>query len=38
MGKFIAKGWDLHRPLWEMLLIENYRDEDGAKSALITRA
>jgi len=37
MGKFIAQEWDLRRPLWEMVLVENYRDETGAESALITR-
>ncbi|OCH91412.1 hypothetical protein OBBRIDRAFT_792348 [Obba rivulosa] len=37
MGKFIAQEWDLRRPLWEMILIENYHDEDGAECAAITR-
>ncbi|KZS99885.1 uncharacterized protein LAESUDRAFT_765129 [Laetiporus sulphureus 93-53] len=37
MGKFIAQDWDLSRPLWELLLVENYHDEDGAESAMITR-
>ncbi|KIJ55141.1 hypothetical protein M422DRAFT_23789 [Sphaerobolus stellatus SS14] len=38
VAKFIAKEWDLNRPLWEILLVENYHDEEGAKSAMITRA
>jgi len=38
VSKFIAKDWDLNKPLWEMLLVENYHDDDGAQSAFITRA
>ncbi|CCM02027.1 uncharacterized protein FIBRA_04103 [Fibroporia radiculosa] len=37
MGEFIAQDWDLSRPLWEMILVENYHDEDGAQCAVITR-
>ena len=37
MGEFIAQDWDLRRPLWEMVLVENFRDEFGAESAMITR-
>ncbi|KAI0079247.1 hypothetical protein K474DRAFT_1592391 [Panus rudis PR-1116 ss-1] len=37
MGKFIAQDWDLRRPLWEMILVENYRDDDGAECAIISR-
>lgn len=38
MGRFIAKEWDIKRPLWEMLLVRNYHDEDGACCALLSRA
>ncbi|GJJ11499.1 hypothetical protein Clacol_005732 [Clathrus columnatus] len=38
MGRFIAKEWDIRRPLWEMLLVTNYHDEDGAQCALLSRA
>lgn len=37
MGKFIAQEWDLTKPLWEMILVENYHDSDGAECAIITR-
>ncbi|GBE87466.1 hypothetical protein SCP_1101420 [Sparassis crispa] len=37
MGEFLARGWDLKRPLWDMILVENYHDEDGAESAMIIR-
>lgn len=37
MGDFIAQDWDLRRPLWEMVLVENFRGELGAESAMITR-
>lgn len=37
MGKFIAQDWDLRRPLWEMVLVENYHDENGSECAVITR-
>ena len=30
VGEFIAEEWDLSRPLWDTLLVENYRGEDGA--------
>ncbi|KAF8587875.1 hypothetical protein K439DRAFT_1385418 [Ramaria rubella] len=38
MGMFIAQEWDFACPLWEMVLLENYHDEDGAKCAVVTRA
>jgi hypothetical protein len=25
------------KPLWDCLLVENYRDDDGAQSAFVTR-
>jgi len=37
MGKFIAQEWDLNRPLWEMVLVDNYHDENGAECAVIIR-
>jgi len=37
MGDFIAQDWDLSKPLWEMVLVENYRDEEGAECAIISR-
>ncbi|OBZ65245.1 putative importin subunit beta-4 [Grifola frondosa] len=37
VGKFIAKDWDLRRPLWESMLVDNYHDDDGAECVLITR-
>lgn len=37
MGEFIAQSWDLEKPLWEMVIVENYRDKDGAECALIVR-
>lgn len=37
MGEFIAQDWDLSRPLWEMVLVENYRDDEGAECAVISR-
>ncbi|KAH9925720.1 wax ester synthase-like acyl-CoA acyltransferase domain-containing protein [Fomitopsis serialis] len=37
MGKVIAQEWDLKHPLWEAILVENYRDETDAESALIMR-
>ena len=30
VGEFIAEEWDLSQPLWDTLLVENYRGEDGA--------
>jgi hypothetical protein len=38
MADFIAQDWDLGRPLWEAKVIYNYRNETGAKSAMIARA
>lgn len=37
MGEFIAQNWDLTKPLWEMIIVENYHDDDGAECALIVR-
>ncbi|KAH8079407.1 wax ester synthase-like acyl-CoA acyltransferase domain-containing protein [Cristinia sonorae] len=37
MGQFIARDWDLTKPLWEMVLVENYNDEEGAECAIISR-
>lgn len=37
MGDFIAQDWDLSKPLWEMVILENYRDEEGAQCALVSR-
>jgi hypothetical protein len=38
MAAFVAKEWDLGRPLWEAQAIYGYEDGTGAKSALIARA
>ncbi|KDQ60054.1 hypothetical protein JAAARDRAFT_56054 [Jaapia argillacea MUCL 33604] len=38
MARFVAQEWDLSRPLWEVEMLYNYRDDTGAKCALITRA
>ncbi|EPQ53700.1 hypothetical protein GLOTRDRAFT_139840 [Gloeophyllum trabeum ATCC 11539] len=38
MARFIARDWDLSKPLWEVIVFYNYRDETGAKCAVITRA
>jgi hypothetical protein len=38
MAAFVAKEWDLSRPLWEAQVIYGYEDGTGAKSALIARA
>lgn len=38
MAAFIAREWDLNRPLWEAQVVYNYDDGTGAKSALIARA
>ncbi|KAL4242470.1 long-chain O-acyltransferase family protein [Abortiporus biennis] len=37
VGDFIAKDWDLSKSLWDMLLVENYHDEEGAQCAIVTR-
>ncbi|CAL1698680.1 unnamed protein product [Somion occarium] len=37
MGKFIAQDWDFTRPLWEMIILENYHDEDGGECAIVSR-
>lgn len=29
VGEFIAEEWDLSRPLWETLIVENYKDDEG---------
>ena len=36
MGEFIAEDWDLSKPLWHTLIVENYRGEDGA-SAIVAK-
>jgi hypothetical protein len=38
MALFIAKEWDLSRPLWEAKVLYGYEDGTGAKAALIARA
>jgi hypothetical protein len=38
MATFMAKTWDLEKPLWEAKVLYNYRDGTGAKCALIVRA
>ncbi|TCD61046.1 hypothetical protein EIP91_009119 [Steccherinum ochraceum] len=37
MGDFIAQEWDMSRPLWEMVLVENYHDDEGAECAVLSR-
>ncbi|CAL1709951.1 unnamed protein product [Somion occarium] len=37
MGRFIAQDWNLTRPLWEMVILENYHDEDGGECAMVSR-
>ncbi|KAI0372646.1 hypothetical protein BV20DRAFT_1034364 [Pilatotrama ljubarskyi] len=37
VGEIIAEPWDLTRPLWNTVLVENYHDEDGAVSAVVAR-
>ncbi|CAO1635549.1 unnamed protein product [Parajaminaea phylloscopi] len=41
LDNFIAEveslPWDLDKPLWEATLIKNYRDDKGAKAALVMR-
>ncbi|GAA94121.1 uncharacterized protein L969DRAFT_86227 [Mixia osmundae IAM 14324] len=37
MGSFICKDYDRARPLWETILIEDYHDDRGSKSAMVTR-
>ncbi len=36
VGEFVAEEWDLSRPLWDTLLVENYRGEDGT-CAIVAR-
>lgn len=38
MAAFVAREWDLSRPLWEAQVIYGYNDGTGAQSALIARA
>jgi hypothetical protein len=38
MAAFMSKPWDLKKPLWEAKVVYNYRDDTGARSALLTRA
>ena len=33
----MAEGWDLSRPLWDMMLVDNYHDENGAVCAVVAR-
>ncbi|CDO68178.1 hypothetical protein BN946_scf184938.g30 [Trametes cinnabarina] len=37
VGDFIAEPWDLSRPLWDMILVENYHDDDDAVCAVVAR-
>lgn len=37
MGSFVAQEWDLTKPLWEMVIVENYSDDQGAECALLVR-
>ncbi len=37
VGEIIAEPWDLSAQLFEAVLVENYRDEDGAVCAVIAR-
>ncbi|KAI0657933.1 wax ester synthase-like acyl-CoA acyltransferase domain-containing protein [Cubamyces menziesii] len=37
VGEVIAEPWDLSRPLWDTVIVENYHDEDGAVCAIIAR-
>ncbi|TBU30100.1 wax ester synthase-like acyl-CoA acyltransferase domain-containing protein [Dichomitus squalens] len=30
VGEFIAEDWDLSKPLWHTLIVENYHGDDGA--------
>lgn len=36
-SSFIGKEWDFDQPLWEVRVIENYKDQDGARSAMAIR-
>ncbi|KDN53513.1 hypothetical protein K437DRAFT_260457 [Tilletiaria anomala UBC 951] len=37
-GRFIAQQWDLNKPLWECVLLENFHDSESCgKGAMITR-
>jgi hypothetical protein len=38
VSTFVAKTWDLNKPLWEGKVVYNYTDAEGAKSAVIVRA
>lgn len=29
VGEFIAEDWDLSKPLWDSILVENYQGEGG---------
>ncbi|KAI0628224.1 wax ester synthase-like acyl-CoA acyltransferase domain-containing protein [Trametes polyzona] len=37
VGEVIAEPWDLERPLYNMVIVENYHDDDGAKCAVIAK-
>ncbi|KAI0741746.1 wax ester synthase-like acyl-CoA acyltransferase domain-containing protein [Daedaleopsis nitida] len=30
VAEFIAEDWDLSRPLWDTIIVENYKDDEGA--------
>lgn len=37
-SEFIAQSWDFSRPLWEVVVLENYQDdESGSKGAAVIR-
>ena len=37
VSRFVAEPFDLDKPLWGSIFVENYQGEDGADSAMITR-
>ncbi|KAI8974568.1 wax ester synthase-like acyl-CoA acyltransferase domain-containing protein [Trametes punicea] len=37
VGEFVGEPWDLSRPLWDMILVENYHDDYGAVCAVVAR-
>lgn len=36
-AEFIARDWDFSKPLWEMVVVDNYREDTFEGSALVTR-
>ena len=37
-SEYLAQGWDYSKPLWDLVIIDNFSDPDtGAKGAMITR-